>query len=360
MCHAASDLPLRFCVFLVAVQRLHPNHVQPRNIHCQYQSGWTMFFSPARIQGSIPAGAVAAQHPDAAFAAFLATASRPLEQLQQQQQLRLAVTSANPWAHVPPAAAPPAQAPYAGVTGSYGGALQPPHQQPYMHAGQQMQPASGPPSASYQQQPQQQAPADPGVVAQPGESDAAFALRLATMYGSSPGGSPLSSGAPSAANSNAPSRIGSSTVPTRPSQQDNPFMQGPAASDNPFRTHGAINSDPQQQPSQQVQQPQPGPARLSDGGAPSAPPAAAVAASEVATAAEAPASMAASSGGADSFAGGSDADLCVICLCAPREVGLLHGASVHKCLCKECAPMVRVGTPCPMCRQIVERILGVY
>jgi hypothetical protein len=56
----------------------------------------------------------------------------------------------------------------------------------------------------------------------------------------------------------------------------------------------------------------------------------------------------------------ADADLCVICLSAAREVGLLHGSTVHKCLCRECAGMIAVGAPCPMCRQRVERVLGVY
>lgn len=359
--------PCRMCHSL---QRLHPNHVQPRNIHAQYNSGWTMFFQPARTQGQIPPGALQAQHPDAAFAAFLATASRPLEQLQQQQQLRLAAAAANPWAHVAPAtpATGPmtAQLPYAGATGSSGHGAPPQQyqpQQPYMHAGLQMQPASGPPSSSYQQQPQHM-PNELGLVAQPGESDEAFAQRLAAMYGSSPGGSPASTAPVSAANSNAPSRLGSSTAPTtRPPQQDNPFMHGPAGSDNPFRTHGVGSGEVSQQAQQQLE-----PARLSDGGAPSAPPSVPVA-SALPTAVPSAAAATggsvqmgmASSSGADPYVGGdADADLCVICLSAPREVGLLHGASVHKCLCKECAPMVRVGAPCPLCRQNVERVLGVY
>ena len=328
-----------------------------------------MFFEPARSQGYTPsAGGLPAQRPDAAFAAFLATSSRPLEQLQQQQQLRLAAVAANPWGgHSHPQPISPA-GPYAGPTGSTGGSYpaMPPsgypalpsqqqqqQQRPYMHGGLQMQPASGPPSASTQGIPGSEL----GLVAQPGESDEAFAQRLAAMYGSSPGGSVsaslagAASAASTAANSAAPSRLGSSTAPARPQGQDssNPFTQGPQASDNPFRAHGSSEQAqvPQQQQPQQQQQLDP--ARMSDG-APSAP---------TATAATA-AAVAASDSGADSFSGGSDADLCVICLSAPREVGLLHGTSVHKCLCKECAPMVRTGTPCPMCRQIVERVLGVY
>ncbi|GFH16374.1 ANK_REP_REGION domain-containing protein, partial [Haematococcus lacustris] len=49
---------------------------------------------------------------------------------------------------------------------------------------------------------------------------------------------------------------------------------------------------------------------------------------------------------------------CVICLSAPKTVGLLHGTSVHKCVCGECAKELVVGTtPCPMCRMIVEGVL---
>jgi hypothetical protein len=55
-----------------------------------------------------------------------------------------------------------------------------------------------------------------------------------------------------------------------------------------------------------------------------------------------------------------EADMCVICLSASREVGFLHGSSVHKCVCKECAGLVQVNAPCPMCRQPIERVLGVY
>eukprot|EP00775_Hariotina_reticulata_P012085 gene12085-12225_t len=65
----------------------------------------------------------------------------------------------------------------------------------------------------------------------------------------------------------------------------------------------------------------------------------------------------AASGGSDT---GGDGDLCVICLTNPKEVGLLHGSSLHRCVCKECAGMMRVGAPCPMCRQTIERVIGVY
>jgi hypothetical protein len=55
-----------------------------------------------------------------------------------------------------------------------------------------------------------------------------------------------------------------------------------------------------------------------------------------------------------------EGELCVICLAAGREVGLLHGATVHKCICKGCAPLLGERQPCPMCRQPIERIIGVY
>ena len=51
---------------------------------------------------------------------------------------------------------------------------------------------------------------------------------------------------------------------------------------------------------------------------------------------------------------------CVICLTGPRDVGLLHGETVHKCVCKECSGLLGVGKPCPLCRQLVERILRLY
>ncbi|KAG1662279.1 hypothetical protein FOA52_002168 [Chlamydomonas sp. UWO 241] len=56
-----------------------------------------------------------------------------------------------------------------------------------------------------------------------------------------------------------------------------------------------------------------------------------------------------------------DAGCCVICLEAPRAAGFLHGDTVHRCVCRGCAPNIRVGDPCPLCRLSVERVLlGVY
>ncbi len=51
---------------------------------------------------------------------------------------------------------------------------------------------------------------------------------------------------------------------------------------------------------------------------------------------------------------------CVICLTAAQAVGFLHGDSVHRCVCRDCSRRIAVGAPCPLCRQPVERVLGVY
>jgi hypothetical protein len=69
------------------------------------------------------------------------------------------------------------------------------------------------------------------------------------------------------------------------------------------------------------------------------------------------AAAAGATGGSESA---GDQDLCVICLVEAREVGFLHGASVHKCVCRECASLMQPHAPCPMCRQPIERIIGVY
>lgn len=80
---------------------------------------------------------------------------------------------------------------------------------------------------------------------------------------------------------------------------------------------------------------------------------------EAPTAPPAPAAARAA-GAAERRATLDDAELCIICLAAPKEVGLLHGDSVHRCVCKGCAPYLGTGAPCPLCRQPVERLLGVY
>ncbi|GIM10035.1 hypothetical protein Vretimale_13816 [Volvox reticuliferus] len=62
------------------------------------------------------------------------------------------------------------------------------------------------------------------------------------------------------------------------------------------------------------------------------------------------------SGGGDD-AGGS----CAICWSAPRHVGFLHGKTSHLCVCRRCASKLREGVHrCPMCRQLIERIIDIY
>ncbi|KAI8471288.1 MAG: hypothetical protein J3K34DRAFT_417699 [Monoraphidium minutum] len=61
------------------------------------------------------------------------------------------------------------------------------------------------------------------------------------------------------------------------------------------------------------------------------------------------------------MAGEVDEDeLCIICLAAARQVGFLHGSSVHRCVCRDCAALVSVGEPCPLCRAPITAVLNVY
>jgi hypothetical protein len=52
--------------------------------------------------------------------------------------------------------------------------------------------------------------------------------------------------------------------------------------------------------------------------------------------------------------------MCIICLTNKRQVGFLHGSSVHLCVCKECSGLVSVGGPCPLCRATIAAVLAVY
>ena len=53
--------------------------------------------------------------------------------------------------------------------------------------------------------------------------------------------------------------------------------------------------------------------------------------------------------------------MCVVCWSRPKEAGLVHGNSLHRCCCLYCATnLVSLGQPCPMCRRPIERILEVY
>ena len=42
------------------------------------------------------------------------------------------------------------------------------------------------------------------------------------------------------------------------------------------------------------------------------------------------------------------------------QAGYLHGNSVHRCVCLPCSSRIREGDPCPVCRQTVEKVLGVW
>jgi hypothetical protein len=69
-----------------------------------------------------------------------------------------------------------------------------------------------------------------------------------------------------------------------------------------------------------------------------------------------------------------DSRTCVVCLSEPRNAGLLHGSTVHKVCCRNCAIALmqaaasgrggRGGGParalCPVCRAPVERVLDIF
>ncbi|KAK9909290.1 hypothetical protein WJX75_000074 [Coccomyxa subellipsoidea] len=55
-----------------------------------------------------------------------------------------------------------------------------------------------------------------------------------------------------------------------------------------------------------------------------------------------------------------DDGLCVVCMEHPCEAGFLHGDSVHKCCCRECAKAIKQSskTPlCPLCRQPIDSFI---
>ena len=56
----------------------------------------------------------------------------------------------------------------------------------------------------------------------------------------------------------------------------------------------------------------------------------------------------------------TDADACVICLSSSAVAGFLHGATVHRCVCVACSKRIKAGDRCPMCREKVERVLGIF
>ncbi len=59
-----------------------------------------------------------------------------------------------------------------------------------------------------------------------------------------------------------------------------------------------------------------------------------------------------------------DSRQCVICQDAVAVAGFLHGDSLHRCVCQECAALYRApGAPktCPLCNQrIVQVVMKIF
>uniref|UniRef100_A0A7S3VNP8 RING-type domain-containing protein n=1 Tax=Dunaliella tertiolecta TaxID=3047 RepID=A0A7S3VNP8_DUNTE len=52
-------------------------------------------------------------------------------------------------------------------------------------------------------------------------------------------------------------------------------------------------------------------------------------------------------------------EICVICLSAPRQSGFVHAGTTHSIVCRACSKAIPVGSPCPLCRQLVEKIVDI-
>lgn len=54
-----------------------------------------------------------------------------------------------------------------------------------------------------------------------------------------------------------------------------------------------------------------------------------------------------------------DGDSCVVCMAAPVQAGFLHGSSVHKCVCRDCAKDLWEGghRTCPVCRETILHVI---
>jgi len=50
---------------------------------------------------------------------------------------------------------------------------------------------------------------------------------------------------------------------------------------------------------------------------------------------------------------------CVICLDEAAEIGILHGNTIHNCMCRTCSTAYQ-DTGCPVCRVAIERRIRVY
>eukprot|EP00878_Enallax_costatus_P001629 GHUV01001781.1.p1 GENE.GHUV01001781.1~~GHUV01001781.1.p1 ORF type:complete len:629 (+),score=241.08 GHUV01001781.1:810-2696(+) len=382
-----------------------------------FKQATTSFSSPAAAAAAATAGVSGAGLNNnagggaaATFAAFMAVCHRPLEHLHAQQQIRalapgatgqlqdmsnFGAHTANPFAIAPAAYNPwqqqqaarpqlvagagssnPSSPQYANsAPGAYPSFGQ--QQQLYNQSGLQVEPAGAPPVAA-QQQDRPAAGAisvgESALVAAPGESDEDFARRLASMYGGSQHGSGTGLAARAGSGySPAPTTRASSMAAPQPlegpgfeGRQTGSDSSGESAPSAPALGQGMQQlRPPWPQPSENPFRPAAGadgnPFRPASAGQAAAAPAGGAVSAIQAALGAGPGSAGVTGGSAGSgSAEGSDAELCVICLVNPREVGFLHGASVHKCVCRDCAELIHPGSACPMCRQTIERVIGVY
>ncbi|KAI3426006.1 hypothetical protein D9Q98_007974 [Chlorella vulgaris] len=70
----------------------------------------------------------------------------------------------------------------------------------------------------------------------------------------------------------------------------------------------------------------------------------------------------AQAGKAPAGEGVDDSALCVICMSEPATAGVLHGQSVHRCLCRDCTQLLKDSKKelCPMCREPVEAYINIF
>ena len=78
-----------------------------------------------------------------------------------------------------------------------------------------------------------------------------------------------------------------------------------------------------------------------------------------------PAAQSSGDGGSSAAAGapGSDDDggMCVVCMDEPATAGLLHGDTVHRCVCHECARRLMANRrACPLCNARIDMVVRVF
>lgn len=56
----------------------------------------------------------------------------------------------------------------------------------------------------------------------------------------------------------------------------------------------------------------------------------------------------------------SEESVCVYCHDAPRSYSAVHGDSAHYIACEDCKLHLRIGQPCPMCREPIEGVVRIY